>query len=105
MSGGSESWLDWVFKFINFAVLVGLLIKFAGKPLKNYLASRHKTIKQKYEDAEKALQEATALKAQYEQKLSRLNDEIEAFKKICNGRNGKGKAKDIDRSKSICRSH
>ncbi|HOJ43994.1 MAG TPA: ATP synthase F0 subunit B [Syntrophorhabdaceae bacterium] len=81
MSGGSESWLDWVFKFINFAVLVGLLIKFAGKPLKNYLANRHKAIKQKYEDAERALKEAEALKAQYEEKLSRLNDEIEAFKK------------------------
>lgn len=81
MSGGSESWLDWVFKIINFGVLVGLLIKFAGKPLKNYLASRHKTIKQKFEDAERALKEAEALKAQYEEKLSKLDKEIDAFKK------------------------
>ncbi len=81
MSGGSESWLDWVFKFINFAVLVGILVKFAGKPMKEYFANRHKTIKQKVEDASKALKEAEALKTEYEQKLSRLGEEIEAFKK------------------------
>lgn len=81
MSGGSESWLDWVFKFINFAVLVGILVKFAGKPLKEYFAGRHKTIKQKVEDAQKALAEAQALKAEYEKRLSGLSDEIEQFKK------------------------
>ncbi len=81
MSGGSESWLSWVFKFINFIVLVGILVKFAGKPMKEYFINRHKTVKQKVEDAKKALQEAEALKAEYEQRLSRLGEEIEAFKK------------------------
>lgn len=80
MSGGSESWLSWVFKFVNFAVLVGILVKFAGKPFKNYFVNRHNTIKQKVEDAQKALAEAEALKAEYEERLSRLGEEIEQFK-------------------------
>lgn len=96
MSGGSESWLDWVFKIINFAVLVGLLVKFAGKPLKNYLAGRHKTIKQKFEDAERALKEAEALKAKYEERLSKLNEEIETFKKSVIEETEKEKKKILD---------
>ena len=81
MTQGGESLLDWVFKFVNFAVLVGILIKFAGKPLKDYLRNRHDTIKAKIDEANKTVQEAEALKAQYERKLSQLDEEVEAFKK------------------------
>jgi len=37
MTAGSESWLSWAFKIFNFALLVAILVKFAGKPLKDYL--------------------------------------------------------------------
>jgi len=81
MTGGSESWLSWVFKLINFAVLVGVLIKFAGKPFKDYFINRHNMIKDKFEEAEKLLREAQDMKATYEKRLESLNDEIEEFKK------------------------
>lgn len=80
MSGGPESIWSWVFKFVNFFVLVGILVKFAGKPLKDYLLSRHQTIKDKLADAEKTFKEAEALKAEYEKKIARLDEEIAAFK-------------------------
>ncbi|OPY78341.1 MAG: ATP synthase subunit b, sodium ion specific [Syntrophorhabdus sp. PtaU1.Bin058] len=96
MTQGGESILSWVFKFLNFAVLVGLLIKFGGKPLKDYLLNRHNTIKAKIDEANKAVAEAEALKAQYERKLSQLDEEIEAFKKAVIKEAEKEKQKIID---------
>ncbi len=40
MTAGTGSWLDWAFKIFNFAVLVAILVKFASKPLINFLRSR-----------------------------------------------------------------
>jgi len=81
MTGGSESVLSWVFKFVNFAVLLGVLIKYGGKPLKDYFINKHKAVKDKIEEAERMLKEAQELKATYESKLGNLDKEIEAFKK------------------------
>jgi F-type H+-transporting ATPase subunit b len=81
MTAGSESWLSWVFKIFNFAVLVAVLIKFAGKPLKNYLLSRSTRVSEKLEEADRLVKEAEALKAEYQAKLSKLDGEIDAFKK------------------------
>jgi F-type H+-transporting ATPase subunit b len=96
MTQGGESLLSWVFKFVNFAVLVGILIKFAGKPLKDYLQNRRNTIKTKIEEANRTVQEAEALKAQYERKLSQLDDEMEAFKKAVIEEAEKEKQKIVD---------
>ncbi|HBL22725.1 MAG TPA: ATPase, partial [Deltaproteobacteria bacterium] len=60
MAAGGESIWSFVFKFFNFAVLVGLLIYFVGKPLKSYLAKRHQTVKTQLEETQKALKEAEA---------------------------------------------
>jgi F-type H+-transporting ATPase subunit b len=79
MTGGSETW-TWVFKLVNFGVLVALLAKFAGKPLKNFFISRHNAIKSRVEEAERALREADALKKEYEGRLAKLDDEIAEFK-------------------------
>ncbi len=81
MTAGGESWLDWLFKVINFAVLVAVLVKYAGKPLKNYLVNRHNAIKEKLEEAERKASEAEALRAKYEERLAGLEKELEAFKK------------------------
>ncbi|MGE5238426.1 MAG: ATP synthase F0 subunit B, partial [Chloroflexota bacterium] len=42
--GGGSSAMDWVWKVVNFAILVILLVKFAGKPLKNFLQQRKELI-------------------------------------------------------------
>lgn len=81
MAPGGESIWSILTKFLNFAVLVGLLIYFLGKPLKSFLAKRHDTVKTQLEESQKALSEAEALRAQYQEKLVKLEGEIEAFKK------------------------
>lgn len=82
MTTGGESWLSWVFKFVNFAILIGILIKFGGKPLKDYFYNRHKRIKDKLEQAEKMLQEAENLRKEYMEKLAGFDREIDAYKKV-----------------------
>ena len=81
MTGGSESWLDWAFKIFNFAVLVAILVKFAGKPLKNYLQTRSAGVKDKMDEADRLFKEADALKNEYQTRLSKLDGEIDAFKR------------------------
>ncbi len=81
MAPGGESIWSVLIKFLNFAVLVGLLIYFLGKPLKSYLAKRHDTVKTQLEESQKALSEAEALRTQYQEKLAKLEGEIEVFKK------------------------
>jgi F-type H+-transporting ATPase subunit b len=96
MTAGSESWLSWLFKFINFAVLVAILVKFAGKPLKNYLQSRSTGVQEKLDEADRLFKEAGELKKEYQSRLSKLDDEIEAFKKTILEDTEKEKKKIID---------
>lgn len=81
MAPGGESIWSWVFKFFNFAVLVGLLIYFVGKPLKGFLKKRHQTVKAQLEETQNALSEAQALRARYQEKMDRLEGEMDAFRK------------------------
>ncbi len=73
-------WLQLLFQFINFAILVGVLVYFLKKPLKEYLLKRHDTVKEKIEEADRLLKEAEGAKKAYEEKLSGLEGEIEAFR-------------------------
>jgi F-type H+-transporting ATPase subunit b len=101
MTGGSESWLSWVFKFINFAVLVGVLVKFAGKPLKEYFVNKHTIVKDKIEEADRMLKEAQELKATYDSKLGNLDKEIEEFKKTVLADAEKEKKKIMDEAMEL----
>jgi F-type H+-transporting ATPase subunit b len=100
---GQGGWLEWVFKIVNFAVLVGLLVKFAGKPLKDYLQKRSQAVKDKLEELTRKLKEAEALKAEYEQKLARLDGEIEAYRKSMVDEAEKVKKKVIDEAEAMAR--
>ncbi len=56
--GGGEThftWKDWVWPIINFAILVGVMVKFGGKPVKEFFQNRTAMI-------EKSLKEATEAK-------------------------------------------
>lgn len=81
MAPGGESAWSLVLKFFNFFVLVGLLVYFVGKPLKAYLSKRHDTMKTRLEETEKVLKDAQAIRAQYQERLDKLDGEIEVFKK------------------------
>jgi F-type H+-transporting ATPase subunit b len=65
---------------INFAILIFIIVKFGKKPFKEYLKNRHETVKERIEEAERLLKEAQGVKALYVEKLSKLPEEIEAFR-------------------------
>lgn len=81
MTAGGEPLWKVALQFLNFAVLVAIIIKFAGKPLKTYLAKRRDSIKEKIEETNRMLAEAETLKRTCEEKLARLDEEIASFKK------------------------
>ena len=93
MTVGGESLWSIALKFLNFGVLLAILIKFAGKPLKTYLVNRHNAIKEKIEETNRMLDEAEKLKRTYEEKLARLDEEIATFKKTIMGEVENEKAK------------
>lgn len=94
--GGSESILSWVFKLINFGLLVAILVKFLRKPLKGHIANKHKSIKEKIEEAERKLREAETFKVEYENRLAKLDEDIAIFKKSLVESAEKEKKKIID---------
>jgi len=75
-------WLQLFLQFINFAILVAALVYFLRKPLKEYLLKRHDTVKEKIEEADRLLREAEEAKRKYEERLSKLEGEIEAFRAL-----------------------
>lgn len=81
MTSGGESIWSILFKFVNFAVLVAILVKFGAKPLKDFLVKRRDTVREKIDEANRVLADARQLKQQYEEKLSGLDAEMEIFRK------------------------
>ncbi|MCX7858202.1 MAG: ATP synthase F0 subunit B [Deltaproteobacteria bacterium] len=81
MTHSGESLLSIVFKFVNFTILLAILIKFASKPIKNYLFERHQRIKDEIENRKKALDEIDSKKRELELKLQRLDAEVEEIRK------------------------
>jgi F-type H+-transporting ATPase subunit b len=77
----AESPWSLLFKFINFAVMLGILLKFAAKPFKDFLRNRQAAIKEKVDEAHRLLKEAESLKGTYQEKLAQLDREIETFRK------------------------
>lgn len=75
----SETW-KWIFKIANFAILVGILVKYGAKPFKDFLFSRHEKVKQKIDEADRLIAEAESMKKEYETRLAGLDGEIKAFK-------------------------
>jgi F-type H+-transporting ATPase subunit b len=66
--------------YINFAILLWVLLKFGGAALKQFVKGRHDEVKEKVETAERLISESEQLKKTYEQKLAGLDSEIEAFR-------------------------
>lgn len=67
---------DLLWRVINFAVLLWILIKFTGKPIKNYFANRRETLSQGIEEARKAKEAAERLYREYQERLAKLDDEL-----------------------------
>lgn len=78
---GGESLLSVFFRFVNFAILLAILIRFAGRPLKRYLSERHQRIKDEIESKNRIIMETESLKNEIHEKISRLDAEIEDIKR------------------------
>ena len=68
-----------LFGIINFAILVGLFVYIYNRNGKKYFADRRADIETSMKDAEEMMKRAEAKYQEYEQKLSRLDDEVKAL--------------------------
>ena len=66
-----------IFAWINLLILYLFLKKLLFKPIKNMIDSRQKEIDDMYSDAESSREGAAALKSEYEEKISRADEESE----------------------------
>jgi F-type H+-transporting ATPase subunit b len=70
-----------IIAWVNLLILYLILKKLLFKPIKNMIDSRQKEIDDMYSDAEGSKESAAALKAEYEAKLSRAEEESEQILK------------------------
>ncbi len=82
-SGGGEHHVDsgillkdFLYRVLNFAIVVAILAYFLTKPIKKGLAGRREEIEKSLAEAEKIKAEAEAKFAEYDRKLTQATDEI-----------------------------
>lgn len=75
-SSGHERLFDW----INFIILVAVLVYVLRKPLAQFFAGRSSALEQDLEEGRKALEAARAQLAKAEEKMRRLDEDIAAYK-------------------------
>jgi F-type H+-transporting ATPase subunit b len=75
----SGSPMDWVWKFLNFGILVFILVKFLNKPLKDYFRDRKALIEQSIKEAQEAKELAQKALAEIEERLRLKDREIESI--------------------------
>jgi ATP synthase F0 subunit b len=81
--GSEDGWGFWIYGFgrlLNLALVVGVVVWAARKPLSNFLISRSEGIRQQLAEAQKAKLEAEAKLAEMEARMSRLDGELEELK-------------------------
>ncbi len=74
---GGNSLMDWVWRIVNFAILVVILIKFGGKPLKEYFRHRRELIEKGIKESREAKELAIKALAEVEERLKLKDKEIE----------------------------
>jgi len=68
---------DFIWRCLNFAVTLGILIYFVSKPLKNGLKGRTEGIAKQLEEAQQIRSAAEAKFAEYDEKLNKAEAEID----------------------------
>ncbi len=94
-------WLRLFFQFINFGILVFVLVYFIRKPLGEYLQRRSRSVREKMEEAERLIKEAGEAKKLYEERLAGLGAEIDAFRKSVLEEMEKEKKKVLDEASAL----
>jgi F-type H+-transporting ATPase subunit b len=83
--GGGFTVMDWVWKIVNFAILVILLVKFAGKPLKNFLRQRKELIEKSIKESQEAKELARKALVEVEERLKLKDKEVEEIISLAKG--------------------
>lgn len=76
---GKSHIMEWVWKVVNFGILVFILVKFLGKPLKNFLKQRTELIQKTLDEARQARELAEKALREVEEKLKGKDKEIEGI--------------------------
>ncbi len=69
--------MEWVWKVVNFAILVFILVKFLGKPMKEYFRKRTEAIDKSLKEATEAKELAQKALQEVQEKLRLKDQEIE----------------------------
>ena len=72
----TAKWWDLLWRTLNFAVLIIVLIKVLSKPLANGLRARQQSIKEQFTDLEERKAEADKAYQTYEEKLAAIDQEV-----------------------------
>ncbi len=70
---------DFIWRCINFAVMVGLIVYFVSKPIRNALQNRRAEIEKSLADAVAARDAAETKASEYQEKLAKASAEIETI--------------------------
>ena len=100
--GGEEgSWGDFLWRLINFIILVGAITWFLAKKVKAFLAGRRDEIRVALADAETARKEAEKCHQETMAKLERATDEIARFNAMLEAQGQAEKARLIEDAKKV----
>ncbi|MBN2808569.1 MAG: ATP synthase F0 subunit B [Deltaproteobacteria bacterium] len=72
---------DFLWRVLNLGVLLWVLIKFAGKPVREYFAGRRETIAKGVLEAQAAKAAAEKIYNEFQTRLAGLEDELQALEK------------------------
>ena len=73
----SGQWKEWLWKIVNFAILVTIIVVFLKKPMRDYLKARTEAIKKGLDDARQAREMAEAAIKEVRETLKQKDTGIE----------------------------
>ena len=89
---GAE-WKEWLWRIINFAILIFILVKFAKKPFQEFLRKRTELIEKTLQEAKEARELAEKALAEVEERLKLKDKEIEEI--IAHAQQSANREKDL----------
>lgn len=92
----TAKWWDLLWRTLNFAVLLIVLIKVLTKPIANGLRARQQSIREQFTDLEERKAEADSTYKTYEEKLASIDQEISEIIKSAIAQGESAKARIID---------
>ncbi|MDX1581858.1 MAG: F0F1 ATP synthase subunit B [Alphaproteobacteria bacterium] len=92
---------DFLFRVLNFSIVVALLVYFLRKPLKKGLSGRREDIEKALAEARQAKEEAEAKFAEYDRKLDQATEEIAEISAAIRREGELEKQKIIDHAKEM----